>query len=385
MTNWTKRTGTPAASSGEFAYALSEVIRRRRAVVLAAFGVVVTSAALVAAFAPDVVRLTAQSGALTATAGLLAGLLAAGIGDATDARIFGARHVRGTGGELIATIPSTPSTHALAGVLAALAKVRADRIEIDAVLRVGVADASAQTHHAAAWTSAIATACANQGERVLEVALATDATNALGVLDVVRDNVPLTVAAQRMSQDMQHARLEAGPNRIQALELLPQLTATLPRNLDTYLVGLPLAASRPVVGAVSRLDVVLVIAEYARTSRVELIAGLDAIESVGVMTQVLLVDDGLWASSTVAKAVHASDPKRTTDNLPAASTPELAQSTPVHAVSDQHRDPNSTERMLVLPRMGRVHDDEEHMLLRATAQQERYVNRPTAADEPRTS
>lgn len=373
----------PAAQSGGFAYDVSDVIRRRRAIILATFAVIVTTAALVAAFVPDIVAWTAPSGALVAGAGLLVGLIAAGIGDAIDARIFAARHVRGTGGELIATVPSEPSSHGLAGILAALERVRLERIDTDAVLRVGVADASAHTHHAAAWTSAIAEAMANRGERVLEVALATDATNTLGVLDVVRDNVPLSTAAQRVSADTQHARLNAGPNRVQALELLPELTATLPRNLDTYVVGLPLAASRPVVSAVSRLDVVLVIAEYAQTTRVELIAGLDAIESVGVMTQVLLVHNarpyGHRQHQPADDVTHA--PVDNGQPPVEISVPDTAMTVPV--TRDHALDPDRTERIPAPPIVGRVHDDEEQTLLRATARHERYVNQPHNSAEPR--
>lgn len=381
-----QRTSTSAAHGGGFAHGFSDVIRRRRAVILATFIIVVAAAAALATFTSQVVALTAESGALVATAGLLLGLVAAGIGDATDARVFGARHVRGTGGELIAIIPSEPSAPVLVRLLDLLERARADRIDTEVVLRVGVADASAQTHHAAAWTSALAAACANRGERVLEVALASDATNTRGVIDVVRDNVPLSTATQRMSADTQHARLNAGPNRVQALELLPQLTSSLPRNLDTYLVGLPLAASRPVVRAVTRLDVVLVIAEVGRTTRVELIAGLDAIESVGVMTQVLLVHDGVRSGR---QAVSLGDDVA----LESATNHEVATATytptvplPVPPMADSSRNhPNHTERIPALRHVGRVHDDEEQTLLRTTAQHERYVNRPPTAGELRPS
>lgn len=377
-----QRTSTPAARGGGFAHGLSDVIRRRRAVILATFIVIVAAAAGLAAFAPQTVALTAESGALVATAGLLLGLIAAGIGDATDARVFGARHVRGTGGELIAVIPSEPSAPVLAGLLGVLERARADRTDTDAVLRVGIADASAHTHHAAAWTSALAAACANRGERVLEVALASDATNTRGVLDVVRDNVPLSAATQRMSQDTQHARLNAGPNRVQALELLPELTSSLPRNLDTYLVGLPLAASRPVVRAVTRLDVVLVIVEVGRTTRVELIAALDAIESVGVMTQVLLVHDGVRAGRNAASLGDdvVVESAKSHAVATAGSPPTAPLPAPPMAASD--RDPNHTERIPSMRHVGRVHDDEEQTLLRTTAQHERYVNRPPTAGEP---
>jgi len=377
-----QRTRSPAARGGGFAHGISEVIRRRRAVILTTFVVIVAATAAVAASAPDVVALTAESGALVATLGLFFGLVAAGIGDATDARVFGARHVRGTGGDLIAVIPSEPSAPVLERILDVLESARADRIDTGAVLRVGVADASAQTHHAATWTSALAAACANRGERVLEVALASDATNTRGVVDVVRDNMPLSAATQRMSPTMQHACLNAGPNRVQALELLPELTASLPRNLDTYLVGLPLAASRPVVRAVARLDLVLVIVEVGRTTRVELIAGLDAIESVGVMTQVLLVHDGIRAGRQAAALDDVVVESAIGYGLPPAPyVPIMPVAAP--PIADSNRDSNHTERIPALRRVGRVHDDEELALLRTTAQHERYVNRPQRSDGPR--
>jgi len=363
-------------NGGGFAYDLSDIVRRRRAVILAAFVLTVLSAALVAVFAPQTLAFTAQSGAFVATTGLAMGLIAASIGDAIDARIFGARHVRGTGGELIATIPCDPSANVVIGILQVLDRLRHERTDPHAVLRIGVADASGGSQHAAAWTTALAAAAAARGERVLEVALASDATHSVGVCDVVRDNVPLAAAAQRVSTVTQHARLNAGPNRLQALELLPELTATLPRNLDTYLVSLPLAASRPVVSAVARLDVVLVIAEYARTTRVELIAGLDAIESVGVPTQVLLLHDGATAPK-LARSTPETEPSFATYQ---ADT-ESSMATTAAALRDTVVDHDSTQRIPAPPRVGRVHDDADQALLRATAQYERYANRPLIADQ----
>jgi hypothetical protein len=376
-----KTTSTADLGSG-LVHQLSDVIHRRRAVIMVAFVLTVVTFAAVGAFAPQTVSFSGPVGAFAALVGLALGLVAAGIGDATDARIFGARHVRGTGGELVATLAQQPSHAAVQQVLDALDRVRAGRIDPDTVLRVGIADASATTHHAALWTSALAAAAARRGERVLEVALATDATNGLGVCDVVRDNVPLSQAAQRVSQDLPHARLNAGPNRVQALEALPELTATLPRNLDTYLVGLPLAASRPVVTAVARLDVVLVLAEYAHTTRVELIAGLDAIEAVGVMTQVLLLQP-----KTEATDSDGADSDQTFDVLlpavPAADAPTATTdvAAPFDTPDNPTVDVDATQRIVTAPRVGRVHDDEEQALLWQTAQQARYSERSTIPDE----
>src|SRR5690554_442884 len=72
---------------------------------------------------------------------------------------------------------------------------------------------------------------------------------------------------------------------------MPELPARLPRDLDVLLVALPTAASRPSIRAATSLDHVLVVAERDVTSRVDLIAGLDALEAVGLDAQVVLLDD----------------------------------------------------------------------------------------------
>lgn len=383
----TRATNTPntAPAGGRVAYEFSDIIHRRRAIVFTVFLLVTLSTACVGVFAPDLLQLDAPTGALVGAAGLAIGMLGAMVADATDARIFGARHVRGTGGELVATVQRTPAAATATQLLAALDGIRRERIDPAAVLRVGIADASPATQHAEAWTSALAKHAALRGERVLEVALATGPTNTLGVADVVRDNVPLATATQRISSSGKHARLNAGPNRVQALSLLPELTATLPRNLDTYLVSLPLAASRPVVSAVAHLDVVVVIAEHARTTRVELIAGLDAIETAGVMTQVMLIDDRAGrASARDTPALHATDedagPDATVAEEQLAPTGQLDAPTPplLPGVTDLPADPDRTDRIPQPPRVGRVHDDADHTLLRTTARFARYEHQSAA-------
>lgn len=372
---------------GGFLSELSDLIRRRRILIVVIFAFTVLAVATTAVFLPELIALDAQRGAITGTAGLILGVIAAAVADATDTKIYGSRHVRGTGGELAAVIGAQPVTHDVAAVLRVLDRIRHDRIDVDAVLRVGVADASPTNRHAQIWAAALAEASANRGERVLEVALAGDATNSLGVCDVVRDNVPLSTAAQRVSTGTAHARLNPGPNRVQALEMLAELTATLPRNLDTYIVGLPLAASRPVVAAVARLDVVLVVAEYATSTRVELIAGLDAIEAVGVMTQVLLVQPHAVTSQppvlpdatakTALPAEMGNEPEPvTSQSVPAPSIVHQPAELPVEP------DPDATQRIAqAKPLLDRTHNDADHTLLQSTAQIDRYVNRNEGSDD----
>ncbi|MFP4312477.1 MAG: hypothetical protein ACLFS9_10935, partial [Nitriliruptoraceae bacterium] len=82
----------------------------------------------------------------------------------------------------------------------------------------------------------------------------------------------------------------AGRDHAAALAALTELPARLPRDLDILLVALPTATSRAVVAAATALDHVLVVAERDRTSRVDLIASLEALSAAGTQAQVVLLD-----------------------------------------------------------------------------------------------
>lgn len=263
-----------------------DIAQRRRPTLLAVTAVTVAIGAILAVVAPGLVPPVPLVGAAVAVAGLLLGLAAAVALDATDLRLRGPRHVGAAGGELVAVLPVDATVDAADPLAAAVLDARDD----NAPLLLGLAAAGRNPRHTAAWTDVLARALVEKDVSVLSIDLATGRSESPGLVEVVRDKVKLTRAV-RFEPGARLARLGAGADHAEALASLSSLPNRLPRDLDVLLVALPTAASRQVVDAVRSLDHVLIVAERDETSRVDLIAGLDALDAAGTQAQVALLDD----------------------------------------------------------------------------------------------
>jgi hypothetical protein len=271
-------------------------IARLRAVPLrVVVGVVCVVGIVLAVVLPDLVPPTALVGAAVALAALLLGLAVAVAIDAADLTVRGPRHVRAAGGELVAILPTDATPESAMPLAEAVLEAREDG---SPRLLLGLAAAGRDARRCAAWTDALAVALARTGASVLRVDLASGRSERPGLVEVVREGrkLPEVVA---FDPELRLARIGAGRDHAGALETLPTLPTRLPRDLDVLLVALPTAASRQVVGASSALEHVLVVAERDTTSRVDLIAGLDALETGGLAAQVALLDDRTSARLTV--------------------------------------------------------------------------------------
>jgi hypothetical protein len=295
-------------------------IARLRAVPLrVVVGAVCAVGILLAIVLPDLVPPTPLVGAAVGVAALLLGLAAAVAVDAADLTVRGPRHVRTAGGELVAILPSTPDVEEAAPLAAAVLDAREGD---DQRLLLGLAAAGRDARRCAGWTDALAVALARTGASVLLVDLASGRSERPGLVEVVREGrkLPSVVAFET---GLRLARVGAGRDHAGALEVLPTLPARLPRDLDVLLVALPTAASRQVVAATRSLDHVLVVAERDATSRVDLIAGLDALEAAGIAAQVALLDDRTAArltsrATTAAVTATAEDDPGGEPDEPAA-------------------------------------------------------------------
>jgi hypothetical protein len=271
-------------------------IARLRAVPLrVVIGVVCVVGIVLAVVLPDLVPPTALVGAAVALAALLLGLAVAVAIDAADLTVRGPRHVRAAGGELVAILPTDATPESAMPLAEAVLEAREDG---SPRLLLGLAAAGRDARRCAGWTDALAVALARTGASVLRVDLASGRSERPGLVEVVREGrkLPDVVA---FDPELRLARIGAGRDHAGALETLPTLPTRLPRDLDVLLVALPTAASRQVVGASSALEHVLVVAERDTTSRVDLIAGLDALETGGLAAQVALLDDRTSARLTV--------------------------------------------------------------------------------------
>jgi hypothetical protein len=263
-------------------------IARLRAVPLRVVAGLICAVGIVLAIvAPDLVPPTPLVGAAVAVAGLLLGLAAAVAVDAADLTVRGPRHVRAAGGELVAILPTQPDVDEAMPLAEAVLEAREGE---NKRLLLGLAAAGRDARRCSAWTDALAVALARTGASVLRVDLASGRSERAGLVEVVREGRKLP-SVVTFEPDLRLARIGAGRDHAGALEVLPTLPARLPRDLDVLLVALPTAASRQVVAATRALDHVLVVTERDTTSRVDLIAGLDALEAAGIAAQVALLDD----------------------------------------------------------------------------------------------
>jgi hypothetical protein len=268
---------------------LLDVIGRRGRFAVAVAGVLSALALLTAVVVPAVLPPRAIVGGLVGVTALAAGMALALALDALDVRIRGPRHVRSSGGELVALLPDTASTVHAGDLATAVRAVQTP----GTTLHLGIAPVGEDVTSTVAWTRALGEALAESGSSVLLVDIATGTTSAPGILEVVRDRTPLADVVQ---YDDGRSLAHAGPgaDRLQALQALITLPTVLPEDVDVLLVALPQVVTRSAVNASRVLDQVLFVAEANLSSRVELMASLDALRVAGCSPQVVLVDAGTY-------------------------------------------------------------------------------------------
>jgi hypothetical protein len=281
--------GQPRALPPLWSVELLDVLGRRGRLALAAAGVLTLLALLAALVAPGVVPPSALVGGLVAITALAVGLALALALDALDVRVRGPRHVRSSGGELVALLPETAAPRDASDLADA---VRAVQVP-GTTLHLGLAPIGDDLTSATAWTRALAEALADGGASVLLVDIATGSTGVPGITDVVRDRKPLS-AVVTYDEGRSLAVTGPGADRIQALQALITLPTVLPTDVDVLLVALPQIVTRSAVNASRVLDQVLFVAEANLSSRVELMASLDTLRVAGCSPQVVLVDDGTY-------------------------------------------------------------------------------------------
>jgi hypothetical protein len=270
---------------------LLDVLGRRGGFALVVAGVLSALALILAIALPAVIPPQGLVGLLVAITALAVGLALALALDALDVRVRGPRHVRSSGGELVALLPERASAHD-AGDLADA--VRAVHVP-GTTLHLGLAPVGEDLTSSIAWTRALAEALADSGSSVLLVDIADGPTDRAGVLEVVRDRRPLSEVVT-YAEGRSLAVVGPGADRLQALQALITLPTLLPDDVDVLLVSLPQIVTRSAVNASRVLDQVLFVAEANLTSRVELMASLDALRVAGCGPQVVLVDGGTYTA-----------------------------------------------------------------------------------------
>jgi hypothetical protein len=303
-----------------------DIVESRRRIVLGVAGLIIVVGLLLALLAPGVLPPTPLVGAAVALAALLIGAAAAVVVDSSDLRVRGPRHVVAAGGELVAVLPVAGDPEAADELATVVLEAR----EPDRSMLLGLAASSLDIAATLRWTDALGIALARRGVSVLRVDLASGRSDTPGLAEVAAGESRLTEVVDYES-GMLLARLGAGGDHRDALAALVDLPAKLPRDLQVLLVALPIAASRGVVQAARGLDHVLVVAERGDTSRVDLIAGLDALRAADLQAQVILLDD--LTAGRIASGGSTADVMpvrtRTTDD-----TDEVADEPPTAAMAE---------------------------------------------------
>jgi hypothetical protein len=317
MADTTERTAPRRTRAPQWLYEGVDLVQQRQRALLLTFGLIVVVAAVVTVAAPDVLPPRPLVGAAVAVAALLLALAVLIALDAASIKVRGPRHIRAAGGELVAVLPAEPSATGADDLARAIQDARPP----GRTLLLGVAAATGDGKRVGRWAQVVARSLAEQGLSVLSLDLTADGGDHPGFLEVVRHGHKLSEVVD-LDPDVRLATLGPGRDTTEALRAFNEAGRWIPRDLDVLLVALPMAASRAVVRASLSLDQLLIVAERDRTSRVELIAGLDATEAVGTHSQVILIDDA-YATYLGIGAVEARTEPEPPQDDELESDPEL--------------------------------------------------------------
>lgn len=277
---------TPSSSSSNrlpdwLAEALDVLSARRRLVVATAVGLVLLGA-IVSLVAPSILPARAVVGAAVGiAAALLATALALAL-DASDLVVRGTRHVRAAGGTVDVRVGRQPDD--VGPLLAAVA-----RHATNGQVRVALSAASRTAGVPGPRASALAEALARTGRKVLLTDLTRGGTPAAGLSDVITGNRTLAEVV-RFEQELYLARLAVGSDPDRAISGFADWANGLPDDLEVLVAALPPLAEPGVLKAAGSMDVTLVLVEIDRTERVDLIASLDAVDTAGLASELVLVD-----------------------------------------------------------------------------------------------
>ena len=263
-----------------------DIVWLRRRLLLSTVVVVIAAGTAATLLVPEVVPTVPVVGAALGFAAVLLGLAVVIAVDAGDLVVRGPRHVRAAGGELVAILPAAPGPTSIDP----LADAALDARSPDAMLVLAFATAGDDVTSTRRLTDEFAIAVARRDVSVLRADLAGGISAGPGLYEVMRDEIHLTRAVS-FETDMKLAWIGPGRDVAGALAAVPELPSMLPSDLDVFVAAFPTATSKQVVRAAASLDHVLLVVRRDVTSRVDLIAALDALDAAGCVPQIVLFDD----------------------------------------------------------------------------------------------
>jgi hypothetical protein len=226
--------------------------------------------------------------------------------DAGDSYVRGPRHVRATGAVLAGWVPPPGGPQALGSLVRDLNRAYAAHGG-QRVWFVPTTDAAVDV---VVTADALATGLCQVGRRVLLVDLVSVASEP-GLSDVVRGTHSLGEVV-RFDPELLLARVGSGAEPDAALQHVSAVIDRAPGDVDVLIVALP-AVDRPgVLAAVASSPEAYLLARAGTTGRVELLAGLEALESAGTEVSVVLIDDEAPAAPLPVPRSSAAEPAAAT-------------------------------------------------------------------------
>lgn len=316
---------------------LVQILRARRGVVLATAIALSLLGVLVTLIAPGLLPPEPLVGAAVGVAAWLLATAAAVAVDAGDSYVRGPRHVRATGAVLAGWVPPPGGPQALGSLVRDLNRAYAAHGG-QRVWFVPTTDAAVDVVITA---DALATGLCQVGRRILLVDLVSTAEEA-GISDVVRGAHSLGEVV-RFDPELLLARVGTGAEPETALQHVSAVIDRAPGDVDVLIVVLP-AVDRPgVLAAVAGAKETYLLARAGTTGRVELLAGLEALESSGTEVSVVLLDDAAPAAPLPVPRSSAAGPDAVTthdaeegefDHVPSSEEPVEIAAAPVTGEPD---------------------------------------------------
>lgn len=260
---------------------LAEILALRHRVVVVVAGATCLLALLLAL--PGVLPARAMVGAAV---GLGAGLLAVAVAiavDSADTVVQGSRHVHALDGLVLGEAPAEGSD----STLGALAR-QILRIGRGGSVRLAVTAVSEESVSVRTWSERLARALARQPRRVMLLDPVGSPESGPGIPEVAAGEVRLGDAV-RFDDELLLATLRGGDEPGQALAAVPDLLGRLPGDVEAAVVPLPPVIQPGTLEVARAVDHVLVLVERGISRRVDLLTVLDALDTTGAQSWVVLL------------------------------------------------------------------------------------------------
>lgn len=306
---------------------LLQILRARRGVLLSTAVGLSLLGLVVTLIAPGTLPPEPLVGGAVGLAAWLLGTAVAVAVDAGDTHVRGPRHIRATGAVLAGWVAPPGGPQAMGSFVRDLNRAYA-ALGGQRIWLVPTTDTSIDVVDTA---GALATGLCQVGRRVLVIDLVSPPSGA-GVSEVVRGTHSLGEVV-RFDPELLLARVSVGSEPEVALQQVGAIIDRAPGDVDVLLVVLP-AVDRPgVLGAVAGSTETFLLARAGTTGRVELLAGLEALESVGTEVSVVLLDQD--APAVPLSPTRAEPPPVQSDDdadqAEYAATPTAAAAAPTQA------------------------------------------------------